>query len=45
MLIPGRGCFRDVPGDEIVVSPPSPIIEPLAALDVIITRKGIDKER
>ena len=28
-LIPGRGCFGDLPGDEIVVSPPSPIVEPL----------------
>ena len=27
-LIPGRGCFDDLPGDEIVVSPPSLIIEP-----------------
>ena len=27
--IPGRGCFGDLPGDEIVVSPPSPIVEPL----------------
>ena len=26
----GRGCFGDLPGDEIVVSPPSPIVEPLA---------------
>ena len=28
-LIPGRGCFGDLLGDEIVVSPPSPIVEPL----------------
>ena len=28
-LIPGRGCFDDLPGGEIVVSPPSPIVEPL----------------
>ena len=28
-LIPGRGGFGDLPGDEIVVSPPSPIVEPL----------------
>ena len=28
-LIPGRGCFGDLPGDEIVVSPPSLIVEPL----------------
>ena len=28
-LIPGRGCFGDLPGDETVVSPPSPIVEPL----------------
>ena len=28
-LIPGRGCFGDLPGDEIVVPPPSPIVEPL----------------
>ena len=27
--IPGTGCFGDLPGDEIVVSPPSPIVEPL----------------
>ena len=27
--IPERGCFRDLPGDEIVVFPPSPIVEPL----------------
>ena len=27
--IPGRGYFGDLPGDEIVVSPPSPIVEPL----------------
>ena len=29
-LIPGRDCFGDLPGDEIVASPPSPIVEPLA---------------
>ena len=28
-LIPGRGCFDDLPGDEIVESPPSLIVEPL----------------
>ena len=28
-LIPGRACFGDLPGDEIAVSPPSPIVEPL----------------
>ena len=28
-LILGRGCFGDLPGDEIVVSPPSPIFESL----------------
>ena len=27
--IPGRDCFGNLPGDEIVVSPPSPIVEPL----------------
>ena len=27
--IPGRGSFGDLPGDEIVVSPPSSIVEPL----------------
>ena len=27
--IPGRGCFGDLPGDEIVVSPSSPIGEQL----------------
>ena len=27
--IPGRGCFGDLLGDEMVVSPPSPIVEPL----------------
>ena len=27
--IPGRGCFGDLPGDETVVSPPSPIVQPL----------------
>ena len=32
-LIPGRGCFGDLHGDEIVVSPPSPIVEPLAAAE------------
>ena len=26
-LIPGRGCFGDLPGDKIVVSPPSSIVE------------------
>ena len=30
--IPGRGCFGDLPGDEIVVFPPSPIVEPLDLL-------------
>ena len=29
--ISGRGCFGDLTGDEIVVSPPSPIVEPLAS--------------
>ena len=29
--IPGRGCFGDLPGDEIVVSPASPIVEPLTS--------------
>ena len=29
--IPGRGCFGDLPGDKIVVSPPSPIVEPLTS--------------
>ena len=28
-LIPGRGCFDDLPGDEIVVSPPPLIVKPL----------------
>ena len=28
-LIPGRSCFGVLPGDEIVVSPPSPIVQPL----------------
>ena len=28
--IPGRGCFGDLPGDKIVVSPPSTIVEPLS---------------
>ena len=28
-LIPGRGCFDDLLGDEIIVSPPSPVVEPL----------------
>ena len=27
--MPGRGCFGDLPGDGIVVSPPSPIVEQL----------------
>ena len=31
-LIPGRGCFGDLHGDEIVVSPPSPTVEPLLGL-------------
>ena len=31
-LIPGRGYFGDLPGDEIVVSPPSPIVEPLTTV-------------
>ena len=26
----GRSCFGGLPGDEIVVSPPSPIVEPLS---------------
>ena len=30
-LIPERGCFGDLPGDEIVVSPPFPIVEPLVS--------------
>ena len=30
--IPGRGCFGDHPRDEIVVSSPSPIVEPLGAV-------------
>ena len=30
--IPGRGCFGDLSGDEIVVSPPSPIVERLKLL-------------
>ena len=38
-LISGRGCFDDPPGDEIVVSPPSPIVEPLA--DVRIMQEGV----
>ena len=25
-MIPGRGCFGNVPGDGIVVSPPSPMV-------------------
>ena len=29
VLSPERGCFSDLPGDEIVVSLPSPIVEPL----------------
>ena len=29
VLSPERGCFGDLPGDEIIVSPPSPIVEPL----------------
>ena len=29
----GRGCFDDLPGDEIVVSPPSLIVEPLCGSD------------
>ena len=28
-LIPGRGCFGDLPGKEIVVSPPSQTVDPL----------------
>ena len=32
-LLSGRGCFGDLPGDEIVVSPPSPIVEPL---DIVV---------
>ena len=35
--IPGRGCFGDLPGDEIVVSPPSLIVEPL--FEVALTAK------
>ena len=27
--IPGRGYFGDIPGDEVVISPPSPVVEPL----------------
>ena len=40
-LIPGRDCFGDLPGDEIAVSPPSPIVEPLGHS----TRQGIMKRR
>ena len=29
VLTPGRGCCGDLPGDGIVVSPPSPIVERL----------------
>ena len=36
-LIPGRGCFGDLPGDEIVVSPPSPIVEPITGWCAVIT--------
>ena len=39
-LIPGRGCFGDLPGDEIVVSPPSPIIEPLTCALLYSTPKA-----
>ena len=28
-LIPGGGCFDDLDGHKSVVSPPSPIVEPL----------------
>ena len=31
-LIPGRDCFGDLHEDEIVVSPPSQIVEPLLGL-------------
>ena len=32
-LIPGRGCFDDLLGDEIIVSPLSPVVEPLKLLE------------
>ena len=38
-LIPGRGCFGDLPGDETVESPPSLIVEPLVReLDATIAQ-------
>ena len=33
-LIPRRGCFGDLLGDEIVVSPPSLIVGPLGFQDI-----------
>ena len=36
-LIPGRGCFGNLLGDEIVVSPLSPIVEPLKGRDDVYT--------
>ena len=45
-LIPGRGCFDDLPGDEIVVSPPSLIVEPLVSNRVLVmeNEKGAERE-
>ena len=39
-LIPGRRCFGDLPGDETVVFPPSPIVEPLEGGDTTIPSPG-----
>ena len=36
--MPERGCVGDLPGDEIVVSPPSPIVEPLSRQCVRLAR-------
>ena len=38
--IPGRCCFGDLPGDEIVASPPSPIVEPLRCAVYLLDHSG-----
>ena len=43
--IPGRGCFGDLPGDEIVVSPPSPIVEPLWTSTSLDVPAGVTQEK
>ena len=40
--ISGRGCFGDLPGDGIVVSPPPPIVEQLKPGDQTLRQLHID---